>query len=232
MNKTKAYYFSKKDCKLRHGDGREIKEGITHVHDGELELCKSGLHASKRAIDSLAYAPGSILWIVEVEDYIEGYDKICGRRRTYIKGFDAENLLREFARKQALINIEKIKPYCSDEDYSVIIEWLETGNEHLRSAAYAAAESAAYAAAESAAYAAAESVAESAAWFAAESAAWSVARSAAKSAANDMLEEMIEEAIWTLTSEAGYIGSEEIDGSEDWGLEIGMTTVSVDTSNV
>lgn len=40
--------------------------------------------------------------------------------------------------------------------------------------------------------------------------------------------ESLEGAIWKLTSDAGYIGSEEIDGTEDWGLEIGSTTVSVD----
>ena len=41
--------------------------------------------------------------------------------------------------------------------------------------------------------------------------------------------ESLVSAISKLTSEAGYIGSEEIDGSEDWGLMIGTTTVSVDS---
>lgn len=44
-------------------------------------------------------------------------------------------------------------------------------------------------------------------------------------------QESLEMAILELISEAGYIGSEEIDGTEDWGLEIGTTTVSLHTSN-
>ena len=44
-------------------------------------------------------------------------------------------------------------------------------------------------------------------------------------------QESLEAAAWKLASDAGYIGSEEIDGTEDWGLEIGTTTVSVDKSN-
>jgi len=39
------------------------------------------------------------------------------------------------------------------------------------------------------------------------------------------------EAVWKLVSEAGYIGSEEIDGTDDWGLKITETTVSVFDAN-
>ena len=44
-------------------------------------------------------------------------------------------------------------------------------------------------------------------------------------------QESLVAAIGKLTSDAGYIGSEEIDGSDDWGLEIGRTTVSVERAN-
>ena len=93
---------------------------------------------------------------------------------THLKSFDATEVLKKFARLQALINIEKIKPYCCDENYSLIKKWLETGDESLRSdaeeAAIFAAKSAQYAAesteydAESAYYAArsAKDAAESA----------------------------------------------------------------------
>ena len=40
--------------------------------------------------------------------------------------------------------------------------------------------------------------------------------------------ESLEAAVFKLTSDAGYIGSEEIDGTDDWGLEIGTTTVSIE----
>lgn len=210
----KGYYFSTLEKTLRYGDGRVIEEGITHTIEGEPKLCEYGLHASKQAIDALSYAPGSYLWVVELGGTIvEGGDKCVATERTYLKGFDATELLRVFARKVALINIEKIKPYCSEDDYNLIVEFLETGDENLRSAAWFAVESAA----ESAAWFAARSAARSgrSAWFAAWSAARSAVRSAAETAAetaesawfaawfaaesvvyskmNSMLEELIEE---------------------------------------
>ena len=94
-----------------------------------------------------------------------------------VDGKDFE--IRRFARFCALLNIEIIKPNCGSDDYDLIVKWLNTGDESIRSAAWAAAESAA---AWSAARAAARS-AESAVWAAAESAARSAAESAARSAA-------------------------------------------------
>lgn len=37
----------------------------------------------------------------------------------------------------------------------------------------------------------------------------------------------IKDAIFSLFSGAGYIGSEEIDGTEDWGIEIGSMEVKI-----
>ena len=90
-----------------------------------------------------------------------------------VDGKDFE--IRRFARFCALLNIEIIKPNCGSDDYDLIVKWLNTGDESIRSAAWAAAESAA---AWSAARAAAESAARSAAESAARSAAWAAARSA------------------------------------------------------
>lgn len=39
--------------------------------------------------------------------------------------------------------------------------------------------------------------------------------------------ERLNEAVWKLVSEAGYIGSEEVDGTDEWGMEIGEIAVSV-----
>ena len=179
----KAFYFSKLDKKLSYGDNRVIKTGVTHKVDGPIEPCVNGLHASKRIIDALKYAPGAHLWLVDLSgEVVVSDDKVCASERKYLAGFNAEKLLREFARKQALINIEKIKPYCSESDHSLIINWLKTGDIKFRSAAYSAAYSAARSAARSA---------WSAAWSARSAAesAWS----AAWSAANDMLLSMLEE---------------------------------------
>ena len=71
-----------------------------------------------------------------------------------VYGNDAE--ISAFARFCAIKNIEKIKPYTSEETYSLIINWLETGKDDIKSAAW----SAAWSAAESAAWSAAGSVQE------------------------------------------------------------------------
>lgn len=190
------YYFSQDNKRLRHGDGRLIKTGITHRVKGSPILCRHGLHANKRIIDALRYAPGAYLWIVKLGgDVVHDSDKSVSTERTYLAGFNAEKTLRHFARRQALINIEKIEPHCSDSDYSLILEWLNTGNEELRSAAESVASSTARSAA---AYAA-----EYAAEYAARSAAWSTAGSAARSAADKMLMEMLPTRIKRVIKEQG-----------------------------
>ena len=75
-----------------------------------------------------------------------------------VDGYDAE--ISAFARFCAKQNVEKIQPYCSKEAYGLVIEWLENGNEDIRSAAWSAAESAARAAAAAAAEAEAAQEAE------------------------------------------------------------------------
>ena len=143
----KAFYFSETNKKLRYGDNRQIRKGRTHKVKCKPVLCKSGLHGSERLIDALRYAPGEYLWLVELGgEVIKGDDKAVATERKYIDGFDATELLREFARKQALISIEKVKPYCSKKDYDLIVEYLETGSDNIRSAAESAAWSAAWSA--------------------------------------------------------------------------------------
>lgn len=61
-----------------------------------------------------------------------------------------EDTMSAFSRFCASQNIEKIKPYCSGEDYKVIYAWVIDGEESARSAADPAAWSAAWSAAESA----------------------------------------------------------------------------------
>jgi len=207
---TKAFYFATNDKKLRYGDNRQIRVGTTHTVDYEPMLCRQGLHASRRLIDALSYAPGHWLYWVELGgETIEGSDKMAATSRKYLADFNAERLLRKFARKQALLNIEKIKPYCGKDDYHLILKWLNTGDKRYQAAArYAAstarytanstthstARSAAHSAAHCASYDAADaaydtgcaaaSAARSAADAAADAAAASTARSAAHSAAH------------------------------------------------
>ena len=92
--------------------------------------------------------------------------------------------LRLYGCSKALIHIEKIKPYCSSDDYKVITDYLNNPTDIDRESARSAVSSAAWSASSAArsAWSAAWS-ASSAARSAAESAARSAARSAAESAA-------------------------------------------------
>lgn len=107
-------------------------------HEGPIEMCSSGLHASKHPLDALAYAPGNILHHVQLEGEIrEEDDKVAGRRRKILKSIDATALLREFGRWCALQVVE----HWDAPD--IVIEYLKTGKEEIRAAARDAAGNAA-----------------------------------------------------------------------------------------
>ncbi len=116
-------------------DGRPIpKDGEKLVHDGELVMCESGLHASERIIDALQYAPGSTICRVEVGgEILKSDDKLVATERTILWRVDGENLLRKFARLCAL---DVVHLWDAPD---VVLEYLNTGNEKLRDAARAAA---------------------------------------------------------------------------------------------
>ena len=136
----KAWYFAPEGNRLGYGDNRPIRIGLTHTVDCTPKACVQGLHASEHIIDALKHANTSNLYRVELSGKMGvGDDKIAAQSRKYLQHYDVESLLHEFARKQALINIEKIKPYCSDSDYQLICDWLTTGKRSLRDAARAAA---------------------------------------------------------------------------------------------
>ncbi|MCB9019228.1 MAG: hypothetical protein H6546_02760 [Chitinophagales bacterium] len=180
---VKAWYFSTTERKLRFGDGRQIEVGVTHEVEGRPVLCEHGLHASVNILDALKYAPGPVLWEVELSgEIIEDNDKMVATHRTYLREIDCEEILREFARWCALqvIDLWDAPP--------VVREYLETGKEELRAAArdaardaWAAARDAVWAAARAAAWAAARAAARAAVW----DAAWDAARAAARAAAWD-----------------------------------------------
>jgi len=164
-------------------DGRPIPPvGEWLEHDGIIEMCKSGLHASPTPWAALQYAPGQFLHRVKLEgDLIEHEnDKSVGRRRKIIATIDATDLLRRFARSVALkvIHLWNVP--------AVVREYLKTGDESKRVAAQVAARDAARAAARAAA--------QDAAWAAAQNAAWDAARAAARDEYAAMFNEMVEQA--------------------------------------
>ena len=87
--------------KLR--DGRPLPQaGDTLTHDGVMEPCVSGLHASERAIDALGYALGAMVARIELRGEMLPHgnppDKVVARERHYLTGYvDATRVLHEFA---------------------------------------------------------------------------------------------------------------------------------------
>jgi hypothetical protein len=139
--------------KLR--DGRPVPaDGEWLEHEGPLVMCRSGLHAGERAWYALHYASGPVLCLVELDgEMIEGEDKVVARRRKIIVRRDITDLLRRFAREEAL---RVAHLWCCPE---VVRRYLETGDESIRDAAYVAIDTAPAAPAVDAAYAAAYSAA-------------------------------------------------------------------------
>jgi hypothetical protein len=138
MKSVLAWHFVWKTLR----DGRAIpKDYVTLVHEGELVMCKSGLHASRRLIDALLYATGNTVCRVRCSGkIIEDKDKLVCSDRKILWRINASNLLRQFARKQALT----VGHLWDMPD--VVRRYLETGDESIRAAAHAAAHAAARAA--------------------------------------------------------------------------------------
>ena len=165
-------------------DGRPIPpDGKWLVHTGKVEICATGLHASRRPWHALQYAPGPVLCRVECDGIeAEQDDKLVCRRRRIVQRADITETLRYFARMQALSVI-----HLYDNPPDVVLDYLMTGDESIRDAAWDAAGAAAWDAegdaAGSAAWAAEGAAAGAAAWAAARDAAWAAARTAASDAA-------------------------------------------------
>lgn len=162
-------------------DGRPVPpDGEWLEHVGPVEICASGLHASRRPWHALEYAPGPVLCLVEVDGIVtEQDDKLVARRRRIVRRVDLTDDMRAFARQCALDVLHLW------EAPDVVRRYLETGDESLRDAAMDAAQGAAErpdawddarGAAQAAAWGAS---ARATAWNAARAAAWDATRAAA-----------------------------------------------------
>ena len=133
-----GYWFSDNSSVLPHGDGRPIVIGQKLSIKGELIICQNALHGSFEPFDALHYAPGPILHRVLFSGArIEYDDKVGSRSRTVLASVDATDMLRQFAREQALSVI-----HLWDAP-AIVREYLETGDETKRAAAWDAARDAA-----------------------------------------------------------------------------------------
>ena len=147
----KAWHFTR--ITLRDGSPLPA-DGETLVHEGELVMCESGLHASKRIIDALVYAPGHIIHRVECGgEILQLDDKLVCTERTILWRIDGDEVLRKFARLCAL---DVIHLWDAPQ---IVIDYLKTGDESKRRAARDAAWDAAWATAGSGAGSAAWAVA-------------------------------------------------------------------------
>jgi len=97
MKRIKAWHFIKEDYRLRYSN-QEVKAGDTVTVNGPVKLCEHGLHASRRVIDALRYAPGPIVCrVVMSGDIIEGDHKLVASERYIEWTLDVTWILHEFA---------------------------------------------------------------------------------------------------------------------------------------
>jgi len=178
-------------------DGRPIPaDGEWLVHTGPIEICDSGLHASRRPWHALPYAPGSTLCYVECRgDIVEQSDKLVCRERRILVRADLTETLRYFARMQAL-SVGHLWQTCPPD---VVLDYLMTGDESIRSSAWKVAQNPAREVVWrfSSAWEAVRVATWSSAWVAAWEAAWVAARAA------------VGEVAWTGGGEAAWVAAGE-----------------------
>ncbi len=208
--KTSMWHIAENSGLLGHGDERLIVVGETLTVAGPIFMCGHGLHACARLLDALAYANGTVICEVALgaDAYTEA-DKSVSSSRTCIamtSPEEGERILRNFARWCAL---DVAHLWDMPED---VRQYLETGDESVRSAAEttawiaagAAGEAAIRSAARSAAWSAGEAAGDAAAETAARSAAEAAARSAADLTAEAAARSAAEAAAWTAGEAAAW----------------------------
>lgn len=176
MNSVLAWHFA--GTRMRDGS-RLGAPGEIEIHDGPLVMCESGLHASERLMDALTYAPGTLLRRVRLSgEVLRDRDRMVADCREVLWECDMTAALRLFARKCAL----DVARLCDMPP--LVREYLMTGCEDIRDAAWDAARDAARDAGWDAAGAAARAAAAAADWAAAGAAGWAADWAAAGAAAD------------------------------------------------
>ena len=132
-----------------HFVGDKLRDGSSVPRNGvwlpkltPIKLCERGYHGSLHPFDGLQYAPGGTLCYCEYRgNVLRESDKFVAEQRRIITRMDADDMLRYFARMQALSVAHLWEPP------DIMLDWLMTGDESLRAAAWDAARDAARAAA-------------------------------------------------------------------------------------
>lgn len=159
-------------------------------YDGAIKICHSGLHASRRLIDALEYAPGPWCAEVEVREIVEEQaDKLVARERRILRVVNAKVVLWRFV-------VDLASKALEDAGVTDERSWTALTARQGRMVGMVSDED--LAAARDAASAAASAAAWAAAWAAeraAERDAASAAERAARDAQNEHLEYLMREAM-------------------------------------
>ena len=93
-----GWHWIAEDRRLRYGARDVVEIGKTYTATGPLHLCANGMHASRRALDALQYAPGPIVCRVRLSgELLHDTDKSVARSRAVLWMADATSVLHEFA---------------------------------------------------------------------------------------------------------------------------------------
>lgn len=107
----KAWHFLRKNKKLRYGDNRIVKSGETYedYRGRKPEICRCGMHGSKKLINALEYSSGPIICRVDISgNLMHGFKYFCGRYRKVLWMFDASDVLHKFG----CINAKELFDCC------------------------------------------------------------------------------------------------------------------------
>ena len=93
-----CWHWLAEDKRLRWGTKEKVRVGRTYTAEGSLVMCKNGMHGSRRLLDALQYAPGTVLCRVQIWGGVqEQSDKLVGRNRKVLAMVDATKMLHEAA---------------------------------------------------------------------------------------------------------------------------------------
>ena len=91
-----GWHWIRQDRTLRTGE--IVQAGRVYRAEGPLVMCENGVHASRRALDALAYAPGPIICRVALRgEIVHDTDKSVARERRVLWLANATTILHEFA---------------------------------------------------------------------------------------------------------------------------------------